>query len=411
MALRLILVLFFTIQFITAEAQKERYKVGVFLYEEVEVLDFAGPTEVFAATDGFEVYTFSIDGQQLSTRPDGVVKVVPDYSLENAPKPDILIFPGGNSGNPAATGEKLYEWIRKNKTEGATIMTVCSGASILAKSGLLEGLTITTNYQIIERMREKYPKITVLSNARFVDSGTILTTAGVSAGIDGSLHLVSRIKGLEVAKATAKYMEYDKWNPDDGKINYVNSNLKLISSAQPLNSIEPIPYEGELINEAIIHFQKNSYIEAARLLEASVKWYPNSSNSYRELNKVYKHLGRDTPIEETDFLKMLDAKDFSGANDVLTKMQKQFPGWLFISEDAIYDSGHEYITSSDFHSAHEVFKIYVKIFPNSHYSFESLAAAQAKLGLKKDAIKNYEKVLQLNPGNKNAEQALVELKM
>src|SRR5687767_9468942 len=92
------------ISFMTAFGQKETFKVAVFIYEEAEILDFAGPTEVFAATDGFEVYTVSADGLQLSTRPDGVIKVKPDYSLDNAPKPDIIIIPGGNSRNPAARG-------------------------------------------------------------------------------------------------------------------------------------------------------------------------------------------------------------------------------------------------------------------------------------------------------------------
>jgi len=409
--MRIVSMLVLMFLFMRSYGQKEEFSVAVFLYEEVEVLDFAGPTEVFAATDGFKVYTVSVDGHQLSTRPDGVVKVKPDYSLENVSKPDIMIFPGGNSGNPAANGEKLFEWIRKNKAEGALVMTVCSGANLVAKTGLLDGLSISTNYQIIERMRQDYPKITVLDDERFVDNGNILTTAGVSAGIDGALHLVSRIKGLEVAKATAKYMEYDKWNPDDGKIAHVNGNINRIMAGRPIDKSEPVPFEGELLNEAAVQFKNGNYNEASNLLEASVKWYPSSFNSFRDLSAVYKAQGKNVPMDEAAFLMMLNQKDFLAAKRVYEETQRKFPGWLYFSEQSIYDIGHTYMKEGDITSALEVFKLYIRAFPKSWYSFDSLASAWMKLGNKNEAIDNYKKVLELNPENEGAKKALAELKL
>ncbi|HEX5169426.1 MAG TPA: DJ-1/PfpI family protein [Cyclobacteriaceae bacterium] len=410
MSMRITSTLILMASFVGSFGQKVEFKVAVFLYEEVEVLDFAGPTEVFAATDGFEVYTVSVDGQLLSTRPDGVVKVKPDYSLENAPKPDIMIFPGGNSGNPTANSEKLFQWIRDQKAEGALVMTICSGANLVAKTGLLDGLNISTNYQIVERMSRDFPKIKVLDDARFVDNGYILTTAGVSAGIDGALHLIRRIKGSEVADATAKYMEYDKWNPDDGRIDYVNGNIKRIAAGMATDGSEPIPFEGELMNEATLQFKKGNYKEASNLLEASVGWYPSSFHSWQHLSAVYKAQGKDVPIDESDFLTMLDHKDFLTARRVYEEMVGKFPGWLFFSEQSIYDSGHQYMNEGDFTSALEVFKIYVQAFPKSWYSFDSLASTWKKLGNREQAINNYQKVLELNPENEDAKKALVDLK-
>jgi putative intracellular protease/amidase len=397
--------------FANAFGQKQRFKVAVFIYEEAEILDFAGPTEVFAATDGFEVYTVSADGQQLSTRPGGVVKVKPDYSLDNAPTPDIIIIPGGNSRNPAARGQKLFQWIKNNRSYGAVVMTVCSGASIVAETGLFDGLRISTNYQIIENLRKKYPQIDVLEDARFVDNGHILTTAGVSAGIDGALHMVSRIKGLEVAKATARYMEYDKWNPEDGKIDHVNPNIDKIMAGLAPDQLEPIPFEGELINEGGHQFRIGNYNSTINLLVASVKWYPYSFNSYRDLAAAYKAQGREVPIDESDYLTILNQKDFVNANRVFGDTREKFPGWLIFSEQSIYDTGHKFLNTGDVKAALEVFKIYVQAFPKSWYSFDSLAAAWAKLGNKKEAIVNYKKVLELNADNEGARKALADLGM
>lgn len=409
MKTRIAFFLILMVSVMSSFGQKSEYKVAVFLYEEVEVLDFAGPTEVFAATDGFEVYTVSIEGDLLSTRPDGVVKVKPDYSLDNAPKPDIMIFPGGNSRNPTANGEKLFDWIRSHKAKGAFIMTVCSGANLLAKTGLLDGLSISTNYQIIERMRQDFPKITVLDDERFVDNGTILTTAGVSAGIDGALHLVSRIKGIDAARATAKYMEYDKWNPEDGKIVYVNPNIHNIAEGKAVDGSAHVPFEGELMNEAVLQFKKGNYIAASNLLEASVKWYPYSFSSWQQLASVCKVRGKEVPMDEPSFMSMLYRKDFSTANRVFGEMQKKFPGWLLFSEQNIYDAGHRYLNEGDQASALEVFKIYVQAYPESWYSFDSLASAWMKSGNRKEAIENYRKVLELNPENEGAKKALVDL--
>jgi transcriptional regulator GlxA family with amidase domain len=189
-------------------------KVAIFLYTGVEILDFAGPSEVFAAS-GFETFTMSADGKDILSQ--GFITVKPQYSLENAPTPDIVIFPGGGAGAPSKD-PRILDWIRHLNEQNAILMSVCTGAQILAKAGLLNNKNVTTWHGFIKGLQVMLPTSVVLSNTRFVDNGNIITTAGVSAGIDGALYLVSRLNGMEAAKRTAYYMEYEKWDPKAGRV-------------------------------------------------------------------------------------------------------------------------------------------------------------------------------------------------
>ena len=110
-------------------------------------------------------------------------------------------------------------------------MSVCTGAFVLAETGYLDGLNVTTHYSALSSLQEKLPTSKVLEHIRFIDNGKVITTGGVLAGIDGSLYLVSKIKGVEVAKSTAHYMEYDKWNPEYGQIDYKNPYIKALEKS------------------------------------------------------------------------------------------------------------------------------------------------------------------------------------
>jgi putative intracellular protease/amidase len=137
-------------------------------------------------------------------------KVLPDYTFENSPKADILLVPGGGVFNHLKN-EALIGWIQKKSKEVSYVMSVCTGAFLLQKTGLLEGQTVTATYGMIEDLAT--PKTTVVYDQRFVDNGKIITTAGLSSGIDGAFHLVSRILGKGRAQAAALAMEYN-WDPD-----------------------------------------------------------------------------------------------------------------------------------------------------------------------------------------------------
>lgn len=195
------------------QATGKKPKVLFYLQDGVEILDFAGPMEVFSAA-GLDVATVSRTKAPIKAQ--GILTILPDYSIEDAPHADILAFFGGYASK-AANDTSVIRWLN-SQTKPEYYFSVCSGAFILAKAGLLDNLIVTTFHESIERLRKEVPTATVLANTRYVDNGEVITTAGVSAGIDGALHLVTRLQGEEAAAKVAKYMEYDKWIPNQGLV-------------------------------------------------------------------------------------------------------------------------------------------------------------------------------------------------
>jgi transcriptional regulator GlxA family with amidase domain len=196
-----ILIYALLLSFVLGEAQGQTKRVepknvAIFLYQGVELLDFAGPGEVFSAA-GFNTYTMSVDGKSLTSQ--GFVKIQPEFSIETAPAPDIVVFPGGSAG-PTSSDPAVMAWIKKLNAHGSYFMSVCTGAFILGQVWTVGQQRVTTHWGSTKSLAKTLPTSTVLESTRFVDNGTIITTAGVSAGIDGALYLVSRIKGLDAAK-------------------------------------------------------------------------------------------------------------------------------------------------------------------------------------------------------------------
>ncbi|MCE9532221.1 MAG: DJ-1/PfpI family protein [Planctomycetes bacterium] len=195
-----------------AEPLKEKTKlktVAILLFNGVELLDFAGPAEVFiVAAEGkaFRVVTVADSTKPLKTM--GGITVTPDFDYTTAPKADILVVPGGNM---AAVGEAGRDWIKKTAKEAEIVMSVCFGAMLLAQTGLLDDIEATTHHWGIERLKKVAPKCKVVESKRFVDSGKIITTAGVTAGIDGALRIVERLLGKDAARWTSdEWMEYSR---------------------------------------------------------------------------------------------------------------------------------------------------------------------------------------------------------
>ena len=184
-------------------------KVAILLFNAAEIIDFAGPWEVFG-TAGLLVHTVAEKAEPL-TMVFGQ-KVVPDYTFENSPKADVLLVPGGGVWNNDAIGNpKLIEWIQTKSKDVTYVMSVCTGAFLLAKAGLLVDRTVTTTYGMIDDL--KTPQTKVVYDQRFVESGNLITTAGLSSGIDGALHLVSKMFGAGKAESVALGMEY-RWDPN-----------------------------------------------------------------------------------------------------------------------------------------------------------------------------------------------------
>jgi len=194
-------------------------KVAIVVYDQVEILDLAGPAEVLqvagglAGRDGVRALDLYLVGR--TTEPviaQRFIRLVPEYSIADAPAPDLVVIPGGNS-QVLGDDPEMMAWLTRVTGAAETTLTVCTGAFPLARSGALDGLEVTTWYGAIERLREAAPKARVSEGRRFVDNGRIVTTAGVSAGIDGALHLVARMFGRRIADQTARYMEYH-WSPE-----------------------------------------------------------------------------------------------------------------------------------------------------------------------------------------------------
>lgn len=195
-----------------ADSANQPITVCFYLYDGVEVLDFAGPMEVFSYA-GFKVITVAkTKAPLLSQR---ILKVLPDYSIKDAPQTDIFAVFGGDD-EIAADDPEVISWIKSREKSTKGYFSVCTGAFILGKAGLLDGLTITTFHKSIENLQKAVPSAKVLKNVRYVDNGKVITTAGISAGIDGALHLVAKIRGKEVALNVAKHMEYDMYVPEQG---------------------------------------------------------------------------------------------------------------------------------------------------------------------------------------------------
>lgn len=215
-----------------------KIRVAVVLTEGAVVIDFAGPWEVFENVHTgsgdmdtqmpFELYTVGHDRQPIHT--SGGMKpgmtVVPDYGFADAPAPDVVVV-GAQSGD-----EQLGAWLRKANAQHAFIMSVCTGAFRLAQAGLLDGKPATTHHGSLQRLANQYPRISVRSSVRYVESDPlILTAGGLSSGIDSALHVVELYYGAKVAQATADYMEYQgqgwKTNAGAGEPGQVQPTIPL----------------------------------------------------------------------------------------------------------------------------------------------------------------------------------------
>lgn len=195
---------------------KNRLKVGIFIFNEVEVLDFAGPFEVFSLAEKdneklFKVITISENGEMIAAR--NGLKVQPDVSFDQSPDLDILIIPGGYGAEEIEIkNKKVIDWIKIQSRQVQILASVCTGAFLLAESGLLDNKKATTHWMDITRMQKDYPRITVLKDRRFVDEDTVITSGGISSGIHMSFHIIKKLYGDKVVELTAKRMEFDLIN-------------------------------------------------------------------------------------------------------------------------------------------------------------------------------------------------------
>jgi transcriptional regulator GlxA family with amidase domain len=257
--------------------------VAIVVYEGVELLDFAGPGEVFGAASGFgrskqqrafNVYTVAITKAPLTSR---FVKIEPQYAIDDAPKPDVIVIPGGST-DALLDSPKFMAWLKTSQANAEVTLSVCTGAFTLAKLGLLDGKQVTTFYGAIADLRRETPKATVIDGRRYVDNGSIITTAGVSAGIDGALHTVARLLGRSVADKTAQYMEY-RWMPEA----YLSQNYVYLNPS--------LDDAGRRLQQAQLWEDEKNYAEAAAAYRAMTEKDPKDGFAWYRLGASLQAAG------------------------------------------------------------------------------------------------------------------------
>jgi len=194
-----------------------RKTVGIVLFDEVEVLDYCGPFEVFSVTrldesrrreqpSPFQVVLVAQTEQPIVTT--GGMRVLPEVDFAHCPPLDILVVPGGWGTRAAMHDPALQAFVTARARQVELLASVCTGALILGQAGLLEGRRATTHWRALDRLHESFPAIRVDRTSHVVEDGAVLTSAGIAAGIDLALKVVARCYGEAVARATARYMEY-----------------------------------------------------------------------------------------------------------------------------------------------------------------------------------------------------------
>jgi putative intracellular protease/amidase len=255
-----------------AEPKPYTRNVAIVIYENVQPLDWTGPYEVyndagrFGAANGqnaFRVYTVSKTAEPLNAQG---LKIVPNYSIADAPRPDIVVFPGGPADR-IHDDPVFFAWAEKAAREAEIAQSVCTGAFVLAKAGLLDGLEVTTFHGAIDSLQREYPKAMVKNGRRFVDNGRVVTTAGISAGIDGSLHVVARLLGRRVADQVATYMEYH-WSPDA----FLATGYAYMNPSTDAR--------GRLVQSAEMLYDEKSYAEAEKAFRAVLRDDPSSRDAW-----------------------------------------------------------------------------------------------------------------------------------
>lgn len=193
-------------------------RVALYLFDEVEVLDFAGPFEVLSTASrverkrtGYEPFEVLTVAREPRVRARGGLAVAATHGLTDHPPADVLLVPGGDVTAELERPEAV-EWIRRNAPSARLVASICTGAFLLARAGLLDGLRVTTHWEDADDLARQFPALRVEPAHRWIDEGRIVTSAGISAGLDMSLHLVERLTSRELAVATARQMDYE-WRP------------------------------------------------------------------------------------------------------------------------------------------------------------------------------------------------------
>ena len=201
-----------------AKTEKTR-NVAILVYDGIDPLDLSGATDVFNIANfvtggGYKTYTVGLTHDMVHLT-DATFGITPKFSLADAPKPDIIIVPGAAAQRSSAVGKdpRVATWLHSNHATGQTVMSVCTGAFVVAGSGLFDGKNATTHQMFLNQFASQFPAVKTFGGVRYINDGNISSTAGVSSGIDGSLHLVEKFSGKAVADRVASVLQYRRDTP------------------------------------------------------------------------------------------------------------------------------------------------------------------------------------------------------
>ncbi len=186
--------------------------IAIYIYDQAEVLDFSGPFEVFSTAsricdkaEPFNVFLISQTGNTVTARAG--YRVIPDFGFHNHPEVYVLIVVGGVHMNEMDNTVAI-QWIAEQSQKAIIVASVCTGAFLLAKANIITDQSVTTHWEDIADLRTSFPQLNVVENVRWVDEGDVVTSAGITAGIDMSLHLVGRLHSTDLAEKTARKMDF-----------------------------------------------------------------------------------------------------------------------------------------------------------------------------------------------------------
>lgn len=200
---------------ISKNAQKDTISIAVLLYNNVVLQDFAGPIEVFSKAQNltkgkYKTFTFGLESEDIYTE-NNMLKMKADYTLDNLPKADYIIIPGASMPviQELMKNEKLKKFIQQQNTNiSSKIVSICTASYLLANSGILDGKKATTHYFVADDFEEKFQNIKLIRNVRFVDEGKIITSSGITSGIDAALYIVGENSGNKIRDMINRALQY-----------------------------------------------------------------------------------------------------------------------------------------------------------------------------------------------------------
>jgi len=254
--------------------------VAILLFEGVQIIDYTGPYEVFGQA-GWNVFTVAEKDTLLRTAMGMQVK--PHYSFENAPEADFLLLPGGGVTSQLSN-EKVIKWISQKIPEMQHTLSVCNGAYFLGATGFLDNKKATTFAPLIPGLEDLAPKAQIVRDERFTDNGQILTSAGLSSGIDAAIYLVSKVQGLGNAQRLATHLEYD-WNDDNGYVRASLADLHLAGFGGFISQFEReiLRYEGDN-NHWIVELSIKTALSDKEILKA-VSYQAEKGQNWKRINE------------------------------------------------------------------------------------------------------------------------------